>query len=109
MIERNVELAKFLSAEVDRRNDLERLSDPVLSIANFRFRPAKAKLDEAKLRDLNRRIIHRIVEDGSAFVYPTVLKGKTSIRVCIVNFRTTESDVVALLDDVERIGRSEAA
>src|SRR5437870_911584 len=38
-IENDVRLAHFLAAEVDRRPDLERLSETVLSIANFRYRP----------------------------------------------------------------------
>jgi len=103
-IERNVDLARSLSERVDGRRDLERLSAPVLSIANFRYRPAGRHLPETELNALNRAIIYRIVEEGSAFVYPTVLNGKTSIRVCIVNFRTGEEDVEALLDDVERVG-----
>src|SRR5258705_13500039 len=39
-IENDVRLARFVSAEVDRRPDFERLAEPVLSIANFRYRPA---------------------------------------------------------------------
>ena len=108
VIEKNVDLARVLSEEVDRREDLERLSDPVLSIVNFRYRPPRRALAESALNELNRRIVYRVVEEGSAFVYPTVLRGKTAIRVCIVNFRTTERDLAALLDDVERIGRREA-
>jgi hypothetical protein len=34
-----------------------------------------------------------------------VLKGRTALRVSITNFRTTESDLIALLDEVERLGR----
>jgi len=85
------------------------LHEPVLSIANFRYRPRGRALTEPALNELNRRIVYRIVEEGSAFVYPTVLRGKTAIRVCIVNFRTTERDLVLLLDEVERIGRLQAA
>ena len=39
-IENDVRLARFLAGEVDRRPDFERLADSVLSIANFRYRPA---------------------------------------------------------------------
>ena len=38
-IERDVLLARFLADEIDRRPDFERLAEPVLSIANFRYRP----------------------------------------------------------------------
>jgi glutamate/tyrosine decarboxylase-like PLP-dependent enzyme len=104
-IERDVALAGFLSAAVDAHPDFERLSEPVLSIANFRYRPADASLAEEDLDRLNRRIVNRLVGDGSFFLAPTVLKGKTALRAAIVNFRTTEEDLTLLLDEAARIGR----
>jgi glutamate/tyrosine decarboxylase-like PLP-dependent enzyme len=105
IVEENVRLARVLAEEVDRRPNLERLAPVELSIVNFRYRPPRENLSEGALTRLNRLIIHRIVGGGSAFVYPTVLNGRTSIRVCIVNFRTREEDLAILLDDVERFGR----
>jgi aromatic-L-amino-acid/L-tryptophan decarboxylase len=104
-IERDVDLARFLADEVDRRPDFEKLGEPVLSIANFRYRPEAALLSEEALAVLNRKIVNRLVGDGSFFLAPTLLEGKTSMRVAIVNFRTRESDLVALLDEAARIGR----
>ena len=104
-IENDVQLARFLGAEVDRRPDFERLAEPVLSIANFRYRPRGEVLPEDALDALNRRIIHRLVGDGSFFLAPTILKGKTALRVSITNFRTREEDLIALLDEASRIGR----
>jgi len=100
----DIALARFLAAEVDRRPDFERLAEPVLSIANFRYRPTKRSLSDEGLDALNRRIINRLVADGAFFLAPTVLKGRTALRVSITNFRTTQSDLLALLDEVERIG-----
>ncbi len=104
-IENDVRLARFLADEVDRRPDLERLAEPVLSIANFRYRPRGAALPDAALDGINRRIINRVVGDGSFFLAPTILKGRTALRVSITNFRTREEDLLALLDEAERIGR----
>ena len=104
-IENDVKLARFLAAEVDRRPDLERLAEPVLSIANFRYRPRGADLSDVALDGINRRIINRVVGDGSFFLAPTILKGRTALRVSITNFRTREEDLLALLDEAERIGR----
>jgi glutamate/tyrosine decarboxylase-like PLP-dependent enzyme len=103
-IENDVRLARFLSAEVDRRADFERLAEPVLSIANFRYRPRGTALPDAVLDGINRRIINRVVGDGSFFLAPTILKGRTALRVSITNFRTSEEDLLALLDEAERIG-----
>ena len=103
-IENDVALAHFLAAEVDRRPDFERLSETVLSIANFRYRPADHTLSDADLDRINRRIVNRLVGDGSFFLAPTILKGRTALRVCVVNVRTREEDLAALLDEAARIG-----
>src|SRR5258706_350758 len=104
-IENDVALARFVAEEVDRREDFERLAESVLSIANFRYRPKDWALSEEDLDRVNRRIVNRLVGDGSFFLAPTTLKGRTALRVCIVNFRTPEEDLTALLDEAERIGR----
>jgi glutamate/tyrosine decarboxylase-like PLP-dependent enzyme len=104
-IENDVALARFLAEEVDRREDFERLAESVLSIANFRYRPKDRALSEEDLHRINRRIVNRLVGDGSFFLAPTTLKGRTALRVCIVNFRTREEDLTALLDEATRIGR----
>jgi aromatic-L-amino-acid decarboxylase len=103
-IENDVALAHFLAAEVDRRPDFERLSETVLSIANFRYRPKSRPLSDADLDRVNRTIVNRLVGNGSFFLAPTILKGRTALRVCIVNFRTREEDLAALLDEAARLG-----
>jgi glutamate/tyrosine decarboxylase-like PLP-dependent enzyme len=108
-IENDVRLARYLSERIDRRPDFERLAETVLSIANFRYRPAGRELPEAALDTINRRIVNRLVGDGSFFLAPTILKGRTALRVCIVNFRTREEDLNLLLEESARIGAEEAA
>jgi aromatic-L-amino-acid/L-tryptophan decarboxylase len=105
----DIALARFLSEEADRRPDLERLAEPVLSIANFRYRPRARALSDDALDTINRRIINRLVGGGAFFLAPTVLKGRTALRVSITNFRTTQADLIALLDEVERLGKELAA
>jgi aromatic-L-amino-acid decarboxylase len=107
-IENDVRLARYLSNAIDRRPDFERLAETVLSIANFRYRPAGRELPEAALDTINRRIVNRLVGEGSFFLAPTILKGRTALRVCIVNFRTREEDLDFLLDESARIGAEEA-
>jgi glutamate/tyrosine decarboxylase-like PLP-dependent enzyme len=101
-IERDVALAELLSDELDLRPGFERLSETVLSIVNFRYRPPG--VPEPELDTLNRAIVNRLVGSGSFFLAPTVLKGRTSMRVCIVNFRTKPDDLTFLLDEAARIG-----
>jgi glutamate/tyrosine decarboxylase-like PLP-dependent enzyme len=105
-IERDVALARYLADEVDRRPDFERLAPTVLSIANFRFRPRDSALSEEALDALNRRIVNRLVGEGSFFLAPTILRGRASLRVSITNFRTAEDDLRCLLDEAARVGRA---
>ena len=63
-----------------------------------------ALADDA-LDRLNRRIVNRLVGSGAFFFAPTILRGRTSLRVAIVNFRTHEDDLRALLDETARAGR----
>jgi len=102
-IERDVALAELLSDELDLRPGFERLAETVLSIVNFRYRPPG--VPEPELDKLNRTIVNRLVGSGSFFLAPTVIKGRTSIRACIVNFRTKPDDLEFLLDEIARIGR----
>jgi glutamate/tyrosine decarboxylase-like PLP-dependent enzyme len=101
-IERDVALARFLSDEVDRRPGLERLAPTTLSIVNFRYLAPGAAPE--RVDAVNRQIVNRLVGSGSFFLAPTILKGRASLRVCIVNFRTTEDDLRLLLDEACRVG-----
>jgi glutamate/tyrosine decarboxylase-like PLP-dependent enzyme len=104
-IENDVELARFLADEVDRRPDFVRLAEQVLSIVNFRYVPPGLALPDEELDRLNRRIVNRLVGEGSFLLAPTILKDRTAMRVCIVNFRTTEEDLTFLLDETARVGK----
>ena len=108
-IENDVRLARFLADAVKRSSDFELLAEPVLSIANFRYRPAGRELPDEELDRINRRIINRLVADGLFFLAPTVLKGRTCLRAAITNFRTREEDLLALLEEAARIGRELSA
>ncbi len=103
-VERDVALARFLADELRAREDFELMAEPVLSIVGFRYRP-RGLDDEEALSRLNRQIVNRLVGNGSFFLAPTLLKGRTAMRVAIVNFRTSEDDLQALVDEAARAGR----
>jgi glutamate/tyrosine decarboxylase-like PLP-dependent enzyme len=105
-VEHDVHLARFLAEEVRQRDEFELLAEPVLSIVNFRYRPRDEALPEASLDRLNRRIVNRLVGSGAFFLAPTLVRGRTSLRVAIVNFRTREDDLRALLEEAARVGRA---
>lgn len=104
-VEHDVAMARALADAVSAHGDFELLAPPVLSIVGFRYRPAGRTLDEAFLDRLNRQIVNRLVGSGAFFLAPTRLKGRTAMRAAIVNFRTREDDVRALVDEAARAGR----
>ncbi len=104
-VEHDLAMARFLADEVRSRDDFELLAEPVLSIVGFRYRPA-GLADEDALARLNRRIVNTLVGAGAFFLAPTLLKGRTAMRAAIVNFRTTEDDLRALVDEAARVGRA---
>jgi len=104
-VEHDVTLARFLADELRARPDFELMAEPVLSIVGFRYRPAGLD-EEDRLARLNRRIVNRLVGSGAFFLAPTLLKGCTAMRAAIVNFRTTEDDLRALVDEAAAAGRA---
>jgi glutamate/tyrosine decarboxylase-like PLP-dependent enzyme len=102
VIARNIALRKHLDKRIDQHPRLEALGSE-LSIACFRYVP-EGDCTAEQIDAVNRRIIDTIVGEGSSYMSPTTLDGRYSLRVCIVNFRTTEHDMDLLLDDIIRIG-----
>ena len=47
----------------------------------------------------------RLQTSGEAYLSNAMIHGKFALRVCIVNFRTSQADVEALLPIVLRIGK----
>jgi glutamate/tyrosine decarboxylase-like PLP-dependent enzyme len=104
-VEHDVAMARSLADALSARGDFELMAPPVLSIVGFRYRPSGRALAETELDLLNRRIVNRLVGSGAFFLAPTLLKGRTAMRVAIVNFRTREADLRALVEEAARAGR----
>jgi aromatic-L-amino-acid/L-tryptophan decarboxylase len=98
-VERTIELAGILADEVRRHDDLGLLADPELSIVAFRHRPVGVDLDEH-----NRRLADALQDDGRVYVASATIDGEEWLRPCIVNYRTTEDDVCALVAIAREVG-----
>lgn len=101
VVRRNVALREHLDRRVGEHPHLEPLGSG-LSIACFRHAPPG--LDAAALDGHNARLLDVLVRSGRFLLSPTELDGRTALRVCIVNFRTTRGDVDLLVDEVLRLG-----
>ena len=90
-IERTLEVARFASAEIRRRDKThELLHEPDLSVVVFRRRGWSAE-DYYGWSD-------RLMKANYAFVVPTTHGGETVTRFAVVNPRTTEADISGILD-----------
>jgi aromatic-L-amino-acid decarboxylase len=52
------------------------------------------------LDTLNRTITERIIERGRVYISNATINGVFALRACIVNHRSTEEDVRAIVDEV---------
>jgi len=101
-------MADHLAARVASEPEMETWEPRGLSIVCFRVVPGRLRGDEAALDALNRAVLTRVQLGGRAFVTGTVVRGRFWLRACIVNHRTTEADVDALVDAVlAEVGRIE--
>lgn len=108
MIRQDIGLARRLHENANAHPELEAFTCE-LSIVTFRYRPAdlrsSAPAVETYLNELNDELLTRLQAGGEAYVSNAVLKGRTLLRACIVNFRTSASDTDAVPEIVARLGR----
>ncbi len=101
-IERNLGHARLLHETVVADGEFEALcGPPPLSTVPFRHVPPGV----ADLDDHNGRLVHRLQEGGQVWVAPARVDGVVCLRPCFVNFRTTDDDVLALVDEARRVGQ----
>jgi aromatic-L-amino-acid/L-tryptophan decarboxylase len=107
MINDDMQLARLLFDLAAGEDELEAVSNH-LSITTFRFVPhgfdARNHPDNY-LDKLNEAIVNSLQAGGEVFLSNAVVANKYCLRVCIVNFRTRQEDIEALVDIVLRTGR----
>jgi glutamate/tyrosine decarboxylase-like PLP-dependent enzyme len=89
-IERTLEVARYAARAIDRRQILELVNEPALSVVCFR-RIGWERADYYAWPD-------RLLTDGLGFVTPTIVRGETAARFAIVNPVTSEADIDSILD-----------
>jgi len=102
-VEENIALARYLAGRVRSAPDLELMAPPSLSIVCFRF--VGGVVDEEMITALNRALLERLQLGGEAFLTSTELRGRYTLRACIVNYRSRQEDVDRMLAAVRAIGR----
>jgi aromatic-L-amino-acid decarboxylase len=99
----NIVLARRLAEIIRAHPELELVvAEPQLSTVPFRHvPPGVADLDAHNLA-----LVEALQSDSRVYVSSAAIDGRACLRPCIVNFRTTEEDVQALVDVAVELGRS---
>ncbi|HET9332841.1 MAG TPA: aminotransferase class V-fold PLP-dependent enzyme [Gemmatimonadota bacterium] len=75
-----------------------------LGTVAFRWAPRGVPDDEAGA--VTRRLAEASLADGWAFLSSTILRGEPALRLCTLNPRTTERDILGTIDRLERLAET---
>lgn len=96
LLQNDIDRSYELRAKIEEREGFELVAAGPLSICTFVYAPNPA----SDVDQLQRDIATHVQASGEAFITTTMIHGRTVLRACIVNFRTTEADLDRLLDAV---------
>ena len=95
-ITRGFELAEIAERELRARKGWEILSPAQMATVCFRF----GKSDE-----LQTKLVDEIMNDGYALLTSTELRGAVALRLCTINPRTTEQDIIGTIERLDQFAR----
>jgi len=102
LIGADIERSRQLRAKIAAHPSFELVAGGPLSICAFAcVPPAPTDAMHTDMERLHREMAAAVQASGAAFITTTVLRGRTVLRACIVNFRTTEADLDRLLAALE--------
>jgi glutamate/tyrosine decarboxylase-like PLP-dependent enzyme len=102
-IARGIALAEIAEAELRRDPAWELVTPADLAVVTFRFVPAGMAPEEVE--KLQGRMVEAMIEDGYALATSTMLKGRAALRLCTINPRTSDEEMVETLRRLAAIGR----
>ncbi len=101
-IELGLANARFVERRLRENEQWEVVTQANLGVVTFRYRPLR--VSEAEVKRINLAISERIGSDGFAMVMTTEVGGKTVLRICTINPRTTEQDITETIRRLEHHG-----
>ncbi|MGE5521784.1 MAG: pyridoxal phosphate-dependent decarboxylase family protein [Candidatus Dadabacteria bacterium] len=115
MIEEDIDLSQLLFEESKKHPELEAITQS-LSITTLRYVPGGKEgkamekgqgtvWDETYLNTLNEQLLNKLQQEGKVFLSNAVIGEKYCLRACIVNFRTTDKDILQVVDIIVEEGR----
>jgi glutamate/tyrosine decarboxylase-like PLP-dependent enzyme len=103
-IRKDLAQAQRLAKAIQREPKLELVAAGELSAVCFRYRGTGDRSEEER-NEFNLRLLARIVKRGKVYLSNAAIGGRFCLRACIVNHRTTDADVDAIVDEVRATGK----
>lgn len=100
-VARGMDLARAAEALLRASPRFSIVTPAQLALVTFRYAPAAARSDAEAC---NRRLVEAVNADGFAMISSTVLAGRTALRLCTINPRTTAEDLAATVRRMEELG-----
>jgi aromatic-L-amino-acid/L-tryptophan decarboxylase len=104
LVEHSCALAEFAQAILESHGCFEITSPRKLGIVCFRYLPSGYQGSQEQLDLLQQSINEELTRTGRAFLSTTRLHGRTTLRFCFVNWRTTAADVEEIVGLLKTIG-----
>lgn len=103
LIERQIELTRYLAERIDALEHFERVGQVETAVCCFRFLPPRVRARDGAAHDEVQRALQQAVERSrEAWVSTTVLKGRRAVRVNINSFLTERRHVDDLVELLRR-------
>jgi aromatic-L-amino-acid/L-tryptophan decarboxylase len=104
VVERQIELTKYLAGRIDELKDFQRVIDVETAVVCFKFLPSDVRDAAPEAQDqLQQKLQQRIEQGGEAWLTTTVLHGRRALRVNINSFLTEQRHVDDLVELLERV------
>ncbi|MBN2910192.1 aminotransferase class V-fold PLP-dependent enzyme [Polycladomyces sp. WAk] len=102
-VSHGLEMAETAEKTLRRSLYWDVVSPAQLGVVTFRFAPDS--MHEEMIDKVQQQIVNRMIREGYAMVSTTELKGRTVLRLCTINPRTTKEDIQNTIQKMEGIGR----
>jgi L-2,4-diaminobutyrate decarboxylase len=103
MIDRTLELATYAAASIRARTRFELINQPEIGCVVFRYLPEDPHVDADRV---NRAIRDLMFERGEAVLGHTRVRGRQCLKFTCMNPVTKESDLDALVERIQIVGKS---
>jgi len=99
LVAQNMRQTRYLASLIDASSVLQRVAPVELNVVAFRYEDSET--DAAVADGINRELLMRVQERGVAIPSSTLLDGRFTLRACICNHRSRQSDFDEFVAEAE--------